>query len=134
MEKKDLNNKESELHKDIELEGYEYIKEENIINIPIGSRIYYFSKNDFLKNRIFKKTGILVNIQNPEILKLRGGFNSKWYIYTNQYYIFYKKKIHKKNAFKEILTKLVEEDFKSIQPQNYVSSSTSTSDPSFSES
>jgi hypothetical protein len=144
MDNKELDEKElelefdnKELNKNIELEGFEYIKEDDVINIPVGTRIFYILKDNFFTEKNKKKSGILVSIQNPEILKLRGGFNAKWYIYTNKYYIFYKKKIEKKNPLKEILTKLVEEDFKSItsiQHENYQSSSTSTSEPSFSES
>ena len=84
-----------------ELIDYNYT--EDIINIPIGSHLKYVSKKNLVK-----KSGILKEIKDETILELRV-FKTKWFIYTDKYYIFYKKIV--KNKFKKILEDLVKSDF-----------------------
>jgi hypothetical protein len=88
-----------------ELIDYNYT--EDILNIPIGCHLKYVSKKNFIK-----KSGILKEIKDETILELRV-FKTRWFIYTDKYYIFYKKIV--KNKFKKILEDLVKNDFKIIK-------------------
>jgi len=88
-----------------ELIDYNYT--EDIINISIGSHLIYISKKNFIK-----KSGVLKEIKDETILELTI-FKRRWFIYTNKYYIFYKKIV--RNKFKKILEDLVKNNFKIIK-------------------
>lgn len=87
-----------------ELTDYIYTEQSNIINIPLGSYIKYISKKILIL-----KSGFLKNIKDSSILELFNTNNRKWFIYTNEYYIFYKIPIH--NKFKNSLLDLVNNNF-----------------------
>jgi hypothetical protein len=86
------------------LTDYIYTEECNIINIPLGSYIKYISKK-----LLILKSGFLKNIKDSSILELFNTYNRKWFIYTNEYYIFYKIPIN--NKFKSSLLDLVNSNF-----------------------
>lgn len=86
-----------------ELINYKYCDNDNINDIPNGSHIKYISKKNLLK-----KNGFLKNIKDITILELFS-IKRKWYIYTNQYYIFYKNP--GSNSLKNALQYLVDNNF-----------------------
>jgi hypothetical protein len=93
-----------------ELINYKYCEYDNIINIPLGSHIKYFSTKNMVK-----KNGFLKDIKDISILELINiNKKTKWYIYTNQYYIFYK--IPGGTKLKDALQYLVDNNF-SIKEQ-----------------
>ena len=98
-----------------ELLNYTYVEPENIINIPRGSYIKYFSKN--LLN---KKGGFLKDIKDISILELFIINKRKWFIYTDKYYIFYKIPIHTTlhDTLKSSLMDLIKNDFKIVKINN----------------
>jgi len=87
-----------------ELINYKYCDNDNINDIPNGSHIKYISKKNLLK-----KNGFLKNIKDSTILELFNLNKRKWYIYTNQYYIFYKNP--GSNSLKDALQHLVDNNF-----------------------
>jgi hypothetical protein len=87
-----------------ELINYKYCDNDYINNLQNGSHIKYFSK----KNLVIKN-GFLKNIKDSTILELFNLNKKKWYIYTNQYYIFYKNPGN--NSLKNILKNIVDNNF-----------------------
>ena len=87
-----------------ELINYKYCDNDNINDIPKGSHIKYISKKNLLK-----KNGFLKDIKDSTILELFNLNKKKWYIYTNQYYIFYKNPGG--NSLKDTLKYLVDNNF-----------------------
>jgi hypothetical protein len=88
-----------------ELVNYKYCDNENINDIPKGSHIIYISKNNLLK-----KSGFLKDIKDNTILELINiNKKGKWYIYIDQYYIFYKNP--GTNSLKNTLKSLVDNNF-----------------------
>ena len=91
------------------LENYTYIENENIGNIPLGSFIYYISINNLMC-----KSGLLISIKGKSIFQLMNlNRHTKWFIYTDKNYIFYK--IPNRNKFKSMLLDLVKTDFKLLK-------------------
>lgn len=90
-----------------ELNNYNYINDENIVNIPLGSYIKYISKKSFIL-----KKGFLHEIKDNTIFKLKYSYK-KWYIYTDKYFIF--NKISNSDNFKSILKQLVDSDFNDVK-------------------
>jgi hypothetical protein len=89
-----------------ELIDYKYCDKDDIINIPLGSNIIYFSKKNLLK-----KNGLLKNIKDNTILELKTK-KYKWYIYVNEYYIFYKiSNNNNNNKLRDVLKCLVNNNF-----------------------
>ena len=88
----------------LELTDYIYSEYVNIINIPLGTYIKYISKKTQLL-----KSGFLKNIKDSSILELFSIKKRKWFIYANEYYIFYKIPVH--NKLKNSLLDLVNNNF-----------------------
>lgn len=92
-----------------ELEGYTYVTEKDIKYLSNGCYVVYISKKNFRK-----KGGLLKQVIDPTILELFDTYkNRRWYIYTTEHLIFYKNIV--KNKMKELLIKMVNDDFKSIK-------------------
>ena len=90
---------------DSELVDYKYCEFDNIIDIPRGTHIKYISKKNLIK-----KSGCIKDIKDNSILELINVYRKrKWFIYTEQYYIFYKFK--NSNSLKDILKHLVDNNF-----------------------
>lgn len=87
-----------------QLINYKYVELQNINTIPLGAYIKYISKNNLIL-----KGGFLKNIKENEILELFLVNKRKWFIYTDQYYIFYKIPVH--NKLKNSLLDLVNNNF-----------------------
>ena len=87
-----------------ELDGYMYVPHDNINTIPIGAHIQYISKNN-----LKKKGGILKLIRDSYILEMKNYNKMKWYVYIDNYHLFYK--IKTKPSLKSSLKDLVENDF-----------------------
>lgn len=92
------------------LENTIYIDDNNILNIPLGSYIIYFTKNN-----LKKRSGFLVKIINDEIYKIKN-YNKVWIIYVKKYYIFYKEPI--RDRLRHILDKIITNDFKIKKKNN----------------
>jgi hypothetical protein len=93
----------------IKLKDYIYVDPLLIKDIPLGSSIAYVSKKKFSK-----KGGFLKSIKDNTILELINSYNkSRWYVYTDQYHIFYK--IPNRNKLKSALLNLINNDFKDIE-------------------
>jgi hypothetical protein len=91
------------------LKDYIYVDPLLIKDIPLGSSIAYISKKNFSK-----KGGFLKSIKDDTILELINSYNkSRWYVYTQKYYIFYK--IPNRNKLKNALLNLINSDFKDIE-------------------
>jgi hypothetical protein len=92
-----------------ELQDYTYVTFKDIKNLSNGCYVVYISKKNFRK-----KGGLLKQIIDPTILELFDTYkNRRWYIYTSEYFIFYKNII--KNKMKDLLIKMVNSDFESIK-------------------
>jgi hypothetical protein len=90
---------------DSELVDYKYCEFDNIIDIPRGTHIKYISKKNLIK-----KSGFIKDIKDNSILELINVYRkTKWFIYTEKYYIFYKFK--NSNSLKGILKQLVDNNF-----------------------
>jgi len=93
----------------VKLKDYIYVDPLLIKNIPLGSSIAYVAKKTFSK-----KGGFLKSIKDDTILELINSYNkSRWYVYTDQYHIFYK--IPNRNKLKSALLNLINTDFKDIE-------------------
>lgn len=91
-----------------ELIDYNYVKSNEIINIPLGCYILYISRNS-----LYKKGGFLKAIKDKSILELMNvNKKHKWYIYTDQYYIFYK--LSNQNKLRDTLQNLLNTNFSEI--------------------
>jgi hypothetical protein len=87
-----------------DLINYKYCDYDNINNLSIGLHIQYICKKNLLK-----KSGFLKDIKNNSILELTSlNKKNKWYIYINQYYIFYKVRC---NKLKNTLLYLLDNNF-----------------------
>ena len=98
-----MNKRINEIYKN-ELINYEYVENEDILKIPLGTHIKYISKNSLIK-----KGGFLKEIKNSSVLELLNiQKKNKYYVYTKNNYIFYKK--HDK--LRNLLQTLVDSEFK----------------------
>jgi len=95
-----------------ELEGYTYITQNDIKNLSNGCYVVYISKKNMRK-----KGGLLKQIIDPTIIELFDTYkNRRWYIYTNQHFIFYKNIV--RNKMKDMLLKMINNDFENIKKGN----------------
>lgn len=86
-----------------ELLNYKFVEDSDILSLPLGCHIIYFSKDQSVK-----KSGTLKDIKDISILELRY-IKNRWYIYTKNNYIFFKLKT---NKLRNSLESLLNSDFK----------------------
>jgi hypothetical protein len=93
------------IHKD-NINNFKYI--DNIEELLINDYIWYFKKKNLIK-----KTGIIKQIIDNNILELYNQQKNKiWYIYTEQHIIFKREK--KNDKFKNLLQTLLDTDFQEL--------------------
>ena len=92
-----------------ELVNYKFVEDSDILSLPLGCHIIYFSKDNYIK-----KSGTLKDVKDISILELRY-FKKKWYIYTKNNYIFFKERI---NKLRNSLQSLLNSDFKITKKSN----------------
>jgi hydroxymethylpyrimidine pyrophosphatase-like HAD family hydrolase len=92
-----------------ELSTYKLVENDDILNLPIGCHIIYFSKKI-----LNKKSGTLKSIKDILVLELRY-MKKKWYIYTNDNYIFFRERSSK---LRNSLQSLLNSDFKISKKTN----------------
>ena len=104
-----------------ELKDCQYVNDIDIINIPLKSHIQYVNKIS-----LKKKMGFLKKIKEDTILELSTQSNTrKWYIYSNENFIFYGD-YKRKNKLKDQLLKLLNSDFSELRTRK---TSISTDNP-----
>jgi len=88
-----------------ELEEYTVVNTDNLEILPNGCFITYISKKNLVK-----KGGFLKRVLGEEIIELINIYKKrKWYVYTNNYILFYK--IPDYNKFKKTLQNMVKTNF-----------------------
>ncbi len=113
-------NKETEMNEidkifqiyNIDLINYRYIDSNNIINIPIGSKISCVKKNKYDKTICLLKSIKNTNNINNLILQVTSLNNIySWFIYCKDVYVFM---YFKKQTFREMMKELIDNDFQNL--------------------
>ena len=92
--------------------NYEYIENNNIINLPFGTNLRYISKNSLNKVR----SGYLKEVYEGNIIELYINSKNIWHIYLDKFYVFQKKS--KNDILRSALQSLLDTDFNLLKVKN----------------